>query len=200
MNRYEKQKAFFKGYFLGREMWEALSALELASKHHTGFRKNGAPELSHQITIVGHILQAFDGRISTSDLEVMVTDALLHDIVEDYNVNIKGLFGHEVQRDVEYLTKTPGIKLDEYFDVIGESLTASVVKIFDRLSNLQTMVGGFNDEKIKEYIKETRDYVFPLINKVRDEHYEYFMICISAKHQMETIIDLIEELKGFKIN
>jgi len=194
ISRYEKQKAFFKGFFLGREMLEALDALELASKYHVGTRKNGDPEFSHQITIVGHILQAFDGRISSSDLELMVSDALLHDIVEDHNVDIsKYNFSTNVTRDVGYLTKTPGISLDEYFEVISESLTASIVKIFDRLSNLQTMVGGFSDEKIKEYIKETKDYVFPLINKVRDTFPCYYMICINAKQQMETIIGLVQK-------
>ena len=194
MNSYEKQKAFFKGYFLAREWYEALDALELASKHHIGLRKNGAPEFSHQITIVGHIFQAFEGRIEDSDLEVMITDALLHDIIEDHGVDIsKHGFSDTVIKDVEYLTKTPGIILDEYFDVISESLTASIVKIFDRLSNLQTMVGGFSDEKIKEYIKETKDYVFPLINKVRDAWPCYYMICINAKQQMETIISLVQK-------
>ena len=198
MTKLDKQKAFFKGYFIGKGMTEALKSFELASRYHTGTRKNGADEITHQIAIAGMIIQTYENRISQIELENLICIAFLHDIKEDYNVDVSKHNLEPYVFAVDILSKTKDISLDEYFGVISESLDTSIVKAFDRLCNLQTMVGAFSKEKIVEYIKETEQYVYPMINYARDTYYKHYMVFVSIKQQMELIIRLIKDLMNLK--
>jgi len=47
---YEKMKIALRAFLQGRKYYNALRAMDFAEKRHTGIRKDGAPEFSHQVT------------------------------------------------------------------------------------------------------------------------------------------------------
>ena len=196
--RLQKQKVLFRGYFLGREMHQSVRAMEIAMECHSGSRKDGSPEVSHQFEIVGMLLQLFEGRMCYHMLDSLVAAAFLHDVPEDYPelYNLAALaqmFDDITMSIVSRMTKPEGFeKIDEhrktYFGFIAEDILAVLLKCSDRVHNLQSMIAGFSSKKQREYIEETETYFYPMIKKARLEHPEFYMVLVLLKQQMEMII------------
>jgi (p)ppGpp synthase/HD superfamily hydrolase len=196
--RLQKQKVLFRGYFLGREMHQSVRAMEIAMECHSGFRKDGSPEVSHQFEIVGMLLQIFEGRMCYHMLDSLVSAAFLHDVPEDYPelYNLAALaevFNEVTMSVVTRMTKPEGFeKTDEhrkpYFNFISEDILAVLLKCADRVHNLQSMIAGFSNKKQLEYIEETETYFYPMIKKARLEYSEFYMILVLFKQQMAMII------------
>ena len=53
---------------------------------------------------------------------------------------------------------------------------------------------SFSDDKIKEYINETKTYFIELCSILADEHPEFGNIAYSLKYQIESNIALAERL------
>jgi hypothetical protein len=47
---YEKMKIALRAFLQGRKYYKALRAMDFAENLHTGVRKDGAPEFSHQVS------------------------------------------------------------------------------------------------------------------------------------------------------
>lgn len=143
-----------------------LTALEFAAKHHTGSRKNGQPEFSHQIEIA-HFARALEPHLINAAL--CLTAALLHDVREDYGVSdheIASRFGLAEARVVELLTKVyGGVSKSEqaYYAALALDACASIIKGCDRLHNHSTMAGAFSPAKQLSYLQETEDLVLPML-------------------------------------
>lgn len=204
MERIQKQKIFFRGYFVGKKMLKSIEAMEVAMRCHVGFRKGGEPEVSHQFAIVGMILQVFECRLNTEELDIIVASAFLHDVVEDYSdlfnqQQTEDKFGHDVSRIVAMVTKPESFKKNHedryaYFNGMLKCYFAVFVKCFDRIHNLQSMIGGFKPDKQVSYIEETEAYFFPMIKKARAMYPEYYMVFVIIQEQMEMIIRLSEQV------
>ena len=151
----------------------ALNAMELAANYHTGTRKDGlTPEFSHQLTMVKYLKSFFeyDDRSFTSDVYSV---AFLHDVLEDYPqscdvVTLRSKFGLLVAESVYDLTRQSGQKNDRYYKSIEQSEYSIIVKGADRLHNLSTMVDVFSKEKQRRYIKETEEYIIPMLKRNKD--------------------------------
>ena len=94
---------------------------------------------------------------------------MLHDVLEDYPVNysdIKKLFGPRITKAVTLLTKIKDDKkrqYKQYFDALKEDPIGSVIKAMDRIHNQSTMTSAFSNEKKSEYLKETDDWIIPML-------------------------------------
>lgn len=64
---------------------------------------------------------------------------------------------------------------DEYYAKIQNDPEAVLVKLADRYHNLSTLY-NFTEEKKSKYIKETEDYVYPLIKYAENHYYQYSSI------------------------
>lgn len=197
---YDKRFIALRYYLHGRKYLEALKAFSYARTHHTGKRKDGSPEFQHQVDIALYLTTLKDIR----DEEKTLAVALLHDVVEDYNVlkNFNEVFDKDIVDCVWLLTK-PGSKgrsaepltpesKKEYFDRIAEDRIASLVKGADRINNVQTMGGAFSKEKQKLYVEEVEQYFLPMIKKALNNFPEQAPAYFNISHMLKSQIALIK--------
>lgn len=169
---YTKQKIAIRFWLIGKGYFNAVKALDFAESYHTGTRKNGEHEFSHQISQANYC-RAFDSQLDFPEETFCVI--FLHDIIEDYDVTygeILRLFGKIVADAVMKMSKVyRGNKIENnvYYSNMSECPIASLAKGIDRLHNLMTMLDGFTDVKQMSYIGETIELVVPLIKKARKD-------------------------------
>ena len=142
---------------LGRfkPMSDKVSVVEKAEKlarwRHKGQKdKYGNPYFEHLERVARRIREMeYDFVDDTSDIELYVAAAYLHDVLEDTDALHEELkeFGDEISTGVALLTRPPGMKYADYIDQIV-SLTAwnlagvagkiaRLVKLADILDHLQ---------------------------------------------------------------
>ncbi|RPG44755.1 MAG: bifunctional (p)ppGpp synthetase/guanosine-3',5'-bis(diphosphate) 3'-pyrophosphohydrolase [Gammaproteobacteria bacterium TMED112] len=148
-------------------------AVSFADKAHEGqFRKSGEPFLIHPIN-VGLILASLK-----MDADTIIA-GLLHDVVEDCEISLKTVkkeFGNNVAKLVDGMTKL--LQLDdklkdqsqaEYFQKMAlataEDVRVVIIKLADRLHNLQTIEHLPRDKQIKK-AKETLELYAPLAHQI----------------------------------
>ena len=102
--------------------------------------------------------------------------AFLHDVREDYGVTdsrIRFLFGGVVADAVARVTKTfrgVSIPVEIAFLLPVDCSLAAIVKGADRIHNLRTMKGAFDEAKQASYRKETREHIIPMLRAARIRH------------------------------
>jgi (p)ppGpp synthase/HD superfamily hydrolase len=194
---YTKMKIAIRSWMEGRGFHIAIAAMNFAEKHHTGTRKDGQPEFSHQVS------QACYARTMERYMlhpEAVLAVIFLHDIMEDYNVShaeLVRLFGVQIADAVEAMTKfSNGVKLSNevYYKIVEGCPIASLAKGFDRVHNLLTMVGGFKPEKQREYLQETMDFVVPMLKEARRTHVSQEPIYENIKFVMTNQTILYNEM------
>ncbi|GGE44218.1 RelA/SpoT family protein [Psychroflexus planctonicus] len=141
--------------------------------HKNQRRKSGEAYIFHPIA-VAKIVASEIGLDATS-----ITAALLHDVVEDteYSLaDIEQMFGETVARIVDGLTKISSLKKDGNISLQAENfrkmlLTLSddvrviIIKIADRLHNMQTMDAMRDDKQVK-IASETLYIYAPLAHRI----------------------------------
>lgn len=193
--KYEKLFTGLKYFLLGREYFVALKALQFARKYHSGTRKDGfTPEFQHQLEICHYLITL----AQVKNQEMVLTAALLHDVMEDYNIPVETMnveFSKDITQIVLRLSKVyQGTKKDltSYFKEISLCPVASVVKGADRIHNLQTMGGVFSKAKQKEYIEEVKKYFLPMIKEASYNFPEQSMAYHNIKHLLKSQISFVE--------
>lgn len=152
-------------------------AFEVAvDAHKTQRRKSGEAYIFHPIA-VARIVASEIGLDSTS-----IAAALLHDVVEDsedYNVkDIENLFGQTVARIVDGLTKISSLSKEKDMDVslqaenfrkmlltLNDDVRVIIIKIADRLHNMQTM-DSMRPDKQEKIASETLYIYAPLAHRI----------------------------------
>ncbi len=151
------------------------SAFEVAvDAHKDQRRKSGEAYIFHPIA-VARIVAAEIGLDATS-----IAAALLHDVVEDnidYTIaDIERMFGDTVARIVDGLTKISALKKDldvsnqaENFRkmllTLNDDVRVIIIKIADRLHNMQTMDAMRPDKQVK-IASETLYIYAPLAHRI----------------------------------
>lgn len=167
---YQKQKIAIRYWLLGRGYTTAVAAMDFAEKLHTGMRKDGNPEFSHQVSqanLAKTLVESFKYPEETFAV------IFLHDAPEDKGVKRQELadkFGERIANSSIIMSKEyEGHKYDNgtYYKFIAEDEISSIAKGVDRIHNLMTMLGGFKPTKQVSYITETLDYVVPMLKKAR---------------------------------
>jgi GTP pyrophosphokinase len=154
-----------------------LGALERAyrfasERHGPQLRKSGEPYITHPLA-VAHILADMQ-----MDLVCLET-GLLHDLIEDTKTKleeIKSLFGEDVARCVDGVTKLSKISLANREDRQAESLRKMllamtgdirviIVKLADRLHNIRT-IRALPAERQQSIAQETLDIYAPIAHRL----------------------------------
>lgn len=151
--------------------------------HKGQFRIGGKSYYTHPLA-VGEILykKGYD--------EYVQLVGLFHDLLEDTEATeeqIKshgGFFGDSVLEAVKVLTKTNGYSMEEYISAIKDNQLAKVVKLADRVHNLQSALVANEKFKLK-YIKETEEWYLDLAKGTKFE--------VDMKNTLE---DLKNSLQG----
>ncbi len=142
-----------------------LKAWNYASNIHNGQKIPGAdiPYINHLglVTMEATAAIANDGNIDNPDLLVLC--ALLHDSIEDTSTtydDIKSEFGVEIANGVLALTKNKDLpsKAEQMKDSLNrikqQPVAVWMVKLCDRITNLQPPPKHWNKEKISKYRDE----------------------------------------------
>ena len=151
------------------------SAFDVAvDAHKDQRRKSGEAYIFHPIAVAKIVAQEI-GLDATS-----IAAALLHDVVEDnddYNISdVEQLFGETVAKIVNGLTKISSLKKDmdvsnqaENFRkmllTLNDDVRVIIIKIADRLHNMQTMDAMRSDKQVK-IASETLYIYAPLAHRI----------------------------------
>lgn len=172
--------------------------MEFAASYHTGKRKDGVtPEFSHQIEIA-HFVRTLSASLIYPEETIAV--AFLHDVTEDYDVEIdelKRLFGEQIANAVWLVTKKfKGVKksLESYYNEIATNPIASICKGCDRIHNIQSMVDVFTFNGQKWYIEETERYILPTIKTAKRLFPQQEAAYENIKHTLTSQVQLIKTI------
>ena len=142
-------------------------------KHGTQTRASGDPYFSHPLEVAG-ILTGL--RLDSAS----IATALLHDVVEDTDATLEEIersFGPEIARLVDGVTKLGKLELQseqskhaENFRklllAMSEDIRVLLVKLADRLHNMQTLHYVRSPEKRSRVARETMEIYAPLAERI----------------------------------
>lgn len=188
---------FVRSAAVSRNLSQTMRALPLMKKYHAGQTRKGKekiPYIVHPLMMACHCLA-----LGLSDDDILTT-ALLHDVCEDCDVTPDDLpVTDSVKKSLDRLTfvvldgETKEQAKARYFAAIPGDRIATIVKVIDRCNNISTMAVSFPRKKIMEYIKETEQYVMPLLVIMKNTYPECYNAAFLLKYQMRGIL---ESLKG----
>jgi GTP diphosphokinase / guanosine-3',5'-bis(diphosphate) 3'-diphosphatase len=141
--------------------------------HGSQLRASGDPYFSHPVEVAGLLAQM---KLDTAS----IITGLLHDTVEDTVAtldDIERLFGADIARLVDGVTKLSRIELQsdqtkqaENFRklvlAMSEDIRVLLVKLADRLHNMQTLHFIKSEEKRRRIARETMDIYVPLAERI----------------------------------
>lgn len=190
----DKMYTYIRGFANGLEMHQTLRAMSFAREKHNGqTRKSGDPYIVHPLTMACNALS-----MGIKDDNIIAT-ILLHDVCEDCEVSLNELpVNDKVKYGVELITfsimdgETKETAKNRYYNMLLNSKEASFTKLIDRCHNVSTMAGAFTKEKLKSYIDETRQYVLPLLRKVKEKYPDESNILFVLKYHMVSVVDAID--------
>ena len=141
--------------------------------HGAQMRESGDPYFSHPVEVAGLLARM---KLDTSS----IVTGLLHDTVEDTVAtleDIERLFGAEIARLVDGVTKLSRLELQsdqtkqaENFRklvlAMSEDIRVLLIKLADRLHNMQTLRFIKDAEKRRQIARETMDIYAPLAERI----------------------------------
>lgn len=188
----EKMYTFIKTYARENDLRQTLYALPLAREKHAGQYRKGkgrVPYIYHPLLMTCHAIS-----LGLKDDDIL-TVCLLHDVIEDTDTDINQLMVSESAREaIALLSKTEGYNNADYYNGIKDNKIALLVKVIDRCNNVSHMASGFKENKIRQYIAETEEYVYPLIKYGQDMYPDHSGNLFVLKYHIKSVI---ESLKRF---
>ncbi|XPV69727.1 MAG: HD domain-containing protein [Halarcobacter sp.] len=143
-----------------------LKALNFAALAH-GEQKTpyGLPYLAHITLVAMEVIHACEeGNIELEKANKAISIALLHDTIEDTSITYDDIFnefGLEIAEGVEALTKDKNLpKKQQIADSVNRLLSqpyeVQMVKLADRISNMQKPPQSWDNQKILNYQKDAK--------------------------------------------
>jgi (p)ppGpp synthase/HD superfamily hydrolase len=193
---FESAYTALKGYMLGKGYVQGLEALSFAELYHVGTRKDGfTPEFYHQIEICFTLINLR----GLEDIEERcIVLALLHDIMEDYDVSFDEMvnrFDEEAAEDVYVLSKKHRGEVKDlktYHIEIGKKPETILVKGADNSQNVQSMHGAFKAEKMLSYLVDTKTNKLPLLKLGRKRFPKYHFAFAGLSFMLKRQVALYE--------
>ncbi len=169
-DRYQDFLKVIQNKFDPERLARIEKAFRFANAAHDGIkRKSGEPYIIHPIAV---------SKIVAKDLGLGATSivaSLLHDVVEDteYSIeDVENMFGDKVARIVDGLTKLSGdfdsrqaLTLKKMLMTLSDDIRVILIKIADRLHNMQTLDSMLPHKRIK-IAGETLYLYVPLANRL----------------------------------
>ncbi len=164
---------------------EVVRAYHYSAKAHLGqFRKSGEAYICHPVSVAITLAKM---RMDAHGIMA----ALLHDVIEDTPISKQELsdqFSSEVAELVDGVTKLTRIdsrsraeaqaeNVRKMFLAMAKDLRVIIVKLADRLHNMQTM-GNMPSEKKRRIAKETIEIYAPIANRLGMN---------DIRHQLESL-------------
>jgi GTP pyrophosphokinase len=177
--------------------------------HKNQRRKSGEAYIFHPIAVAKIVAQEI-GLDATS-----IAAALLHDVVEDnpnYTINdIEKLFGKTIAKIVDGLTKISSLSKEKDMDVslqaenfrkmlltLNDDVRVIIIKIADRLHNMQTM-DSMRPDKQEKIASETLYIYAPLAHRIGLYNIKTELEDLGLKYtEPEVYNDLLAKIKESK--
>lgn len=174
--------------------------------HKDQRRKSGEAYIFHPIAVAKIVAQEI-GLDATS-----IASALLHDVVEDTHYtlsDIEQMFGEAVARIVDGLTKISSLKKDGDISLqaenfrkmlltLNDDIRVIIIKIADRLHNMQTMDAMRPDKQVK-IASETLYIYAPLAHRIGLYNIKTELEDLSLKYtEPEVYQDILGKIKESK--
>ncbi len=181
---------YVKTYAGVKNLYQTLKVLPYARDLHKGQVRKGrdqVPYIYHPLLIACHALAL------GLDDDNLISAALLHDVCEDCGVSVSQLPVNERTREaVSLLTRQTGMKKEDYYQRILKNPIAAMVKLLDRCNNVSGMAAGFSKEKLVAYIRETEQYIYPLLHQAKNEYPMYSNQIFLIKYHMTSVIEAVK--------
>ncbi len=167
------------------QVHDCVRAYQFGATAHAGqFRKTGEPYICHPVSVA---ISLAEMRMDANGIMA----AILHDVIEDTPVSKKDLtiaFSKEVADLVDGVTKLSKIgtqsqaeaqaeNVRKMFLAMGKDLRVIMVKLADRLHNMQTL-GIMPPPKKRRIARETLDIYAPIANRLGMS---------NIRHKLETL-------------
>ncbi|MGZ5027725.1 MAG: RelA/SpoT family protein, partial [Methylobacter sp.] len=161
------------GYLEQTQIDQCVRAYEVGAAAHEGqFRKSGEAYICHPVSVA---ISLAEMRMDANGIMA----AILHDVIEDTPLSKKELteqFGTEVAELVDGVTKLSKIdskshaeaqaeNVRKMFLAMAKDLRVIIVKLADRLHNMQTL-GVMPAAKKRRIARETLDIYAPIANRL----------------------------------
>ncbi len=143
-------------------------------KHAKQVRKSGEPYYHHPLEVAYIVTELRAGPAT-------IIAALLHDTVEDTDAtinNIETMFGKDVAKLVDALTKISALKLSKRMSTdfeaedhrkillgMAKDIRVIIIKLADRLHNMRTLA-SLSEERKKVLSKETLEVFVPIASRL----------------------------------
>ena len=186
----DRMYTYVKTYASVKELYQTSKVLPYARELHKGQVRKGndeVPYIYHPLLIACHALSL------GLDDDNMISTALLHDVCEDCGVSVDELPVNDTTKAaVALLTKSDEVDKEQYYLQISQNPIATMIKLLDRCNNVSGMAAAFSKVKLVEYIKETENYVYPLLQKAKNEYPMYSNQIFLIKYHMTSVIEAIK--------
>lgn len=186
-------------------------AINFASEKHKGqFRKSGDEYISHPLNVAG-VLIGWEMDIDT------VIAGILHDTVEDTETTLpelESVFGKDVAFLVDGVTKVSQVRagmrdLDTYLPetkdnltklmiAVGKDIRVIIIKLADRLHNMQTLQ-FMTPDKQKKIARETIEVFAPLADRLNMGRVRVQLEEISFRFLMPKIFNETKSLMDSRL-
>lgn len=150
-------------------MWSAdlyQKAIKFAGEAHTSQKIPGSalPYVVHLSNVAMEVMRVLPNTSSEISSDFAVICALLHDILEDTEVTfqeIEKAFGNRIAQIVQSLTKRSDLPKSEAMKdslerILLQPKEAAMVKLADRITNLQAPPDHWDIDKRKKYVEEAK--------------------------------------------
>lgn len=192
----------FRGQLIGSNLNLVLRALAVAKDAHEGqFRADKVtPYIEHPVKVAELLYD-----LGIRD-EVILSAALLHDTLEDTALDYYDLVAELGSREdkisiifaisdiLKLVTKSDDYNAESYFEGIKNNIGATLIKLADRCHNLSTLY--LKPSIIEKYIKETKEYYYPLIAYAQNHYYEYSNVLRVFDLWINSLINTLEITQG----
>ena len=186
----DRMYTYVKTYAGVKNLYQTSKVLPYARELHKGQVRKGkdnVPYIYHPLLIACHALS-----LGLED-DNMISTALLHDVCEDCGVAVEELPVNDITKEaVSLLTKSEETDKEQYYQQIANNPIATMIKLLDRCNNVSGMAAAFSKEKLVQYIKETEKYVYPLLQKAKNEYPMYSNQIFLIKYHMTSVIEAIK--------
>lgn len=198
--RFDEEAAYMEQYLREyikmNQLQQSAVALDEAIRLHRGQKRTeGRPYIIHPMMLAMHGIAL---GLGTDDLLAVM---LLHDVCEDCGVSPEELEVNETVRfGVRCITKmrregeSKEAMMQRYMKDIRKSKEACIAKLFDRCHNISSMAGVFPEKRMQAYIVETKKYIYPLMQYVKDTYPEYDSAVFALEYQMTSILNGLESI------
>ena len=165
-------------------------------KHANAYRKPTRFHKDSQVPYIIHpLMMAYHAHALGIRDDAVLAVIMLHDVCEDCGVNPEELpFPENIRHSVALLTKEKGQPTEEYYAGVMSDSCACIVKALDRCNNVATMASSFSKKKLIEYVNETEQYVYPLLDHIKRKYLEYRDVIFVIKYQLLSTIETIKAL------